>query len=45
MTGDRAAWLIRNVRPLGGDPTDLLLRDGLIVDAGSGLSAPRGPGR
>jgi dihydroorotase len=40
MTGDRAAWLIRNVRPLGGDPTDLLLRDGLIVDAGCGLSAP-----
>jgi dihydroorotase len=39
MTGDRPAWLIRNVRPLGGAPTDLLLRDGFIVDAGSGLSA------
>ncbi|MDQ1288758.1 MAG: dihydroorotase [Actinomycetota bacterium] len=31
--------LLRGVRPLGGDPTDLLLRDGLIVEAGRGLAA------
>jgi dihydroorotase len=39
VTGDRRAWLIRNARPLAGGPTDLLLRDGVIVDAGPGLSA------
>jgi dihydroorotase len=32
------SWLIRGARPLGGDPTDLLLRDGVIVEAGNGLS-------
>jgi dihydroorotase len=39
VTGDRPAWLIRGARPLGGAPTDLLLSDGLISEAGPGLSA------
>ncbi len=39
MTSDRSAWLIRNARPLGGAPTDLLLSDGLIIEAGQGLAA------
>ena len=33
------AFLLKGVRPLGGDPTDLLLRDGVVADAGTGLSA------
>jgi dihydroorotase len=39
VTGGGQAWLIRNVRPLGGAATDLLLSDGLIADAGPGLAA------
>lgn len=39
MTGEPRAWLIRNFRPLGGVPTDLLLNDGLIIEAGPGLTA------
>ncbi len=31
-------YLIQNVAILGGAPTDLLLRDGLVADIGSGLS-------
>lgn len=31
--------LIRNARVLGGEPTDLLLRDGVIAEIGQGLSA------
>ena len=42
MTGERQAWLIRGARPLGGEPIDLLLSDGLITEAGPGLSAPTG---
>ena len=33
------SYLIRGARPLGGDPTDLLLRDGRVVEIGPGLSA------
>lgn len=33
------AFLLKGVRPLGGDPTDLLLRDGVVAEAGTGLSA------
>ena len=32
--------LITGVRPYGGDPVDMLLRDGVIAEIGSGLSAP-----
>ena len=32
-------YLLRGVRPLGAEPTDLLLRDGQIADVGPGLSA------
>lgn len=32
-------FLIKGCRPLGGDPTDLLLRDGVLVEVGPGLSA------
>ncbi|MFD0597852.1 dihydroorotase [Catellatospora coxensis] len=31
--------LIRNARVLGGEPTDLLLRDGVIAEIGAGLAA------
>jgi len=31
--------LVRNVRPLGGDCADILIRDGVIVGVGSGLAA------
>ena len=34
-----SAYVIRGARPLGGDATDLLLRDGRIVETGPGLSA------
>jgi dihydroorotase len=34
------AWLIKDAQPLGGPATDLLLRDGVITQAGRGLSAP-----
>ena len=34
-----SGWLLRGVRPLGGDPTDLLLRDGVIAAVGQGLEA------
>jgi dihydroorotase len=35
MTG----WLIKNVRPLGGDVTDIAIRDGAVADLGPGLAA------
>ncbi len=45
MTGDghapgeraTAGWLLRGVRPLGGDPTDVLLRAGRIAEIGARL--------
>jgi dihydroorotase len=33
------AWLIRGAQPLGGPATDLLVRDGVIAETGSGLPA------
>jgi len=35
-----SSFLLRGVRPLGGDPVDLLLADGRISEIGAGLSAP-----
>jgi dihydroorotase len=35
MTG----WLIKDVRPLGGDPADILIRDGVVAEIGPGLAA------
>jgi cytosine/adenosine deaminase-related metal-dependent hydrolase len=32
--------LLRNIRPMGGEATDLLIRDGIIAAAGQGLDAP-----
>jgi dihydroorotase len=32
-------YLVKGVRLLGGDPTDLLLRDGVVAEAGPGLAA------
>ena len=32
-------YLLRGARPLGADPTDLLLADGVITDVGTGLAA------
>ena len=34
-----SGWLLRGVRPLGGDPTDLLLRDGVVAAVGRDLDA------
>jgi dihydroorotase len=42
VTGERQAWLIRGAQPLGGEATDLLLNDGIITEAGPGLSGPAG---
>lgn len=33
------SYLLRDARPLGGDPVDLLLRDGVIVEMGPDLDA------
>jgi len=38
-------WLVRGARPYGGEPVDLLLRDGLLVEAGRRLAVPRGARR
>jgi dihydroorotase len=32
-------YLIKGVRVLGGEPTDLLIRDGVVAETGTGLSA------
>ncbi len=32
------SWLVRGARPLGGEPADLLLRDGVLADIGPDLS-------
>jgi dihydroorotase len=37
MTG----WLIRGARPLGGDPADILIRDGAVAETGHRLTAGR----
>ncbi|WP_194823148.1 dihydroorotase [Micromonospora sp. S-DT3-3-22] len=34
------AYLIKNVSVVGGAPTDLLIRDGVVAETGSGLDAP-----
>ena len=34
-----SAWLVRGARLLGGEPTDLLLRDGVVAEVGPGLAA------
>lgn len=39
MTRTAPAYLIRGVRVLGGGPTDLLIRDGVVAETGAGLSA------
>src|SRR5262245_63494186 len=36
---DSSAYLVRGAQPLGGDPVDLLLREGRIVEMGTGLDA------
>ena len=36
-------WLIRGARPLGGEPADILIRDGLIDSIGA--STQRRPAR
>ena len=36
MTG----WLIKGARPLGGDPADIVIRDGEVAEIGAGLDAP-----
>lgn len=34
--------LIRNTRPYGGDPVDVLVADGVVATIGAGLTAPEG---
>ncbi len=34
-----AAWLITGARPLGGEPADILVEDGVITGVGAGLTA------
>jgi dihydroorotase len=42
----RGAWLITGARPLGGDPADILLSDGMIADIrGRGEAGARAGGR
>ncbi|MGH3305406.1 MAG: dihydroorotase, partial [Streptosporangiaceae bacterium] len=38
MAGAGPAWLIRDVRPLGGAAADLLISDGVVTQIGTGLS-------
>jgi dihydroorotase len=42
--GRPETWLIREARPLGGEPADLLLRDGLIAETGPDAAAAAGAG-
>jgi dihydroorotase len=37
-------WLIRGARPLGGDPADIGVRDGLVAGVGPGAAAAAGTG-
>ena len=39
MTDPGQPYLIRNAAVVGGEPTDLLIRDGVVAEVGSGLSA------
>jgi dihydroorotase len=34
-----STWIVRGARLLGAEPTDLLLRDGVVAEVGAGLSA------
>jgi dihydroorotase len=34
------AYLIKSVSVVGGEPTDLLIRDGVVAESGAGLTAP-----
>ena len=33
-------WVIQGARPLGGEPTDISIRDGVIAAVGPGVVAP-----
>jgi dihydroorotase len=46
MTGASTSYLIKNVRILGGEPTDILIEDGRIAEIAPGLdtSSPGGSG-
>jgi dihydroorotase len=38
MAAASSAWLIRNVRPLGGSAVDMVVSDGVVTQIGTGLS-------
>ncbi len=38
MNAPATSYLVRGARLLGGEPTDLLLRDGVVAEVGTGLS-------
>ncbi|WP_017614379.1 dihydroorotase [Nocardiopsis salina] len=42
MPDNHGPYLIRGARPLGGDPVDLLLRDGTVAQIGNDLEVPEG---
>ena len=39
MAANTGTYLIRGASILGGEPADLLIRDGVIAETGTGLSA------
>ncbi|NUS37179.1 MAG: amidohydrolase family protein, partial [Pseudarthrobacter sp.] len=39
MAANTGTYLIQGAAVLGGDPADLLIRDGIIAEVGTGLSA------
>ncbi|MFS8479928.1 MAG: dihydroorotase [Micromonosporaceae bacterium] len=41
MSGPSESYLIKGVSVVGGEPTDLLLRDGVVAEAGRGLRGDR----
>jgi dihydroorotase len=43
VTG-HGSWLIRGARPLGAEPADIVIRDGLVAGVGPGLAADAGAG-
>jgi dihydroorotase len=44
VTAGTGGWVIKGARPLGGDPADIVIRDGLITALGPGGADQAGPG-
>ena len=39
LAAGAGTWLIKGARPLGGDPADILIRDGMVAELGSGAGS------